>query len=175
MCRLTHLSVATNSRCLVQNTISSDHVVVFSESDTNLVLCGYFSVVFAFVQPLNESINTFALNNTRVFIAYLLIVWKVISSCLFCICCLLALFESNTAVSWTVKHNYSLFILCAANGSRGLHCIPFSAVSFSCWYLLLTELVQTLIIPAAFLWIHSSPWDRRVITSQNTQGAGTWG
>lgn len=115
------------------------------------------------------------MNNTitRIFVVYLLIVWKITSCGLFCICCLLALFEKDTAVSWIVKNNCPLFILCVANDCRGLYCIPSSVVSFSCQHLFLTEPMQTLIIPAALLWTHSSPWDGRVITSQNTQGAGT--
>lgn len=124
----------------------------FSESDVPL-LRPPWKFLLAFAQSLTESIYTFTMNNTIsiIFVVYLLIVWKITSCGLFCICCLLALFEKDTAVSWIVKNSCPLFILCVANGCRGLYCIPSSVVSFSCQHLFLTEPVQTLIIPVALL------------------------
>lgn len=78
--------------------------MILSESNVPL-LRSLWIFLLAFAQSLTEFIYTFTMNNTitRIFVVYLLTVWKITSCCLSCICCLLALFVNKTPVSWIVK------------------------------------------------------------------------
>lgn len=168
MVLLTHQSVANNST--IQNPVFMQWCFQ-RVMPLNLVICGYF-----FFHLPNHLLNPNTLLHwTTLSWEFLYLIYSLCGRSPPVIfsapaACLLYLRVIN-AVSWTVKHNWSPFILCVANGCRGLNCILSSALSFSCWHLLLTELVQTFIIPAVLLSTHSSFW----VTSQNTQGAGTWG
>lgn len=141
---------------------------MFSESDVPL-LSPQQTLLLEFVQTLTKSMCTSTVTYTLSlqFFQYICLCGR--SFPLFCICCMFLLFESNTLISWTIKNNCPLFIFCVANGCRGPYCIPSSVVSFSCWRLFLTELVQPLITSTALLRTHSTGWDGKIITSQNTQ------